>query len=291
VHPAAAASNAPETDQLPSYLRFRQAVAQAQLAAWLPRGRQTIVDVSGPRGPGAELAAQAGHTVLRVTGDPSGAWGASTVPDASGIPGASRSAGPARAPGASRSAGPAQAPGASGRDQPGTVAEVAGDPSQLSFLRDGCVDAVIAEDRALSVQLAAEATMAEIGRVLRPGGRVLASVDSLVFGMSVLAGQHRWAYLVDVPHAEVVLVPWPDGTITRCYGPDQARELFSGAGLSVRSIRSRTMLCESVVDHVLRRIPHSMPRLVRAELAARSDDSLGTELLISAVKKREPDRR
>ena len=127
------------------------------------------------------------------------------------------------------------------------------DPSRLSFLRDGCADAVIAEDRALSTQLAAEAMIAEIARVLRPGGRVLACVDSLMLGMSVLAGQHHWAHLVDLPHAEVVLVPWPDGTITRCYGPDQARELFSGAGLTVRSIRPRTMLGESVVNLVLRR--------------------------------------
>ena len=60
MYPAAAASNAPDTDQLPPYLLFRQAVAHAQLAAWLPRGRHTIVDVSGPQGPGAELAARQG---------------------------------------------------------------------------------------------------------------------------------------------------------------------------------------------------------------------------------------
>ena len=58
---AAAAVSTPDTEQLPAYLLFHQAVAQAQLAAWLPRGRRTIVDVSGPRGPGAELAARAGH--------------------------------------------------------------------------------------------------------------------------------------------------------------------------------------------------------------------------------------
>jgi hypothetical protein len=156
----------------------------------------------------------------------------------------------------------------------------------LPFLRDGCADEVIAEDGALSTHLAAEAMIAEIARVLRPGGRVLACVDSLVLGMSVLAGQHRWANLVDLPHEEVVLVPWPDGTITRCYGPDQARELFTGAGLAVRSIQPRTMLSESVITHVLRQAPRSLPRLVRAELAASSDESLGTQLVISARKRR-----
>jgi hypothetical protein len=125
----------------------------------------------------------------------------------------------------------------------------------------------------------------EIARILRPGGRVLACVDSLVLGMAVLADQHHWAHLVDLPHAEVVLVPWPDGTITRCYGPDQARELFSGAGLTVNWIRPRTVFSESMVTHVLRRDPASLPRLVRAELAARADESLGAQLVISASKR------
>ena len=40
-----------------------------------------------------------------------------------------------------------------------------------------------------------------------------------MLGMAILAEQHRWAHLTDLPHAEVVLIPWPDGTITRCFGP------------------------------------------------------------------------
>jgi hypothetical protein len=262
VYPAAAANTAPDIPPLPAYQLFRQAVARAQLAAWLPRGRHTIVDVSGPLGPDAELAAAAGHTVLRVSN------------------------GSAAPPPGDRSAPLIPGPRGGQRTPPGAIIPLIADPSRLSFLRDGCADGVIAEDRALSTQLAAEAMVAEIARVLRPGGQVLACVDSLVLGMSALAGQHRWAHLVDLPRAEVVLVPWPDGTITRCYGPDQARELFSGAGLVVKSIRPRTMLCESVVTHVLRRAPQSLPRLVRAELAALSDDSLGTELVISARKRR-----
>jgi hypothetical protein len=161
---------------------------------------------------------------------------------------------------------------------------VIGDPSRLTFLGDGCADGVIADDRALSMHLAAEAMIAEIARVLRPGGQVLACVDSLVLGMAVLADQHHWAHLVDLPHAEVVLVPWPDGTITRCYGPDQARELFSGAGLKVSRIRPRTAFSESMVTYWLRRDPCSLPKLVRAELTARADESLGAQLVISASK-------
>jgi len=172
--------------------------------------------------------------------------------------------------------------------QQGNIVPVIADSSRLTFLGDRCADGVIADDRALSVHLAAETMIAEIARVLRPAGRVLACVDSLVLGMAVLADQHHWAHLVDLPHAEVVLVPWPDGTITRCYGPDQARELFTGAGLRVNWIRSRTVFSESVVTHWLRRDPGGLDKLVRAELAARSDESLGAQLVISASKPRWP---
>ena len=93
---------------------------------------------------------------------------------------------------------------------------------------------------------------------------MLAGVDSLVLGMAALADQHQRAHLADLPHAEVVLVPWPDGTTTRRFGPDQARELFSGAGLRVNCIRSRTVFSESVVTHWLRRDPGGLLSLVRA---------------------------
>jgi hypothetical protein len=249
VQHAASAITAPDTDQLPVYWQFHDAVTRAQLAEWLPTGRHFLVDVSGPRAPGAELAAKAGHTVLRVypAGHPPGPVHPRIVP-------------------------------------------VIADSSRLTFLADGCTDAVLADDRALSRHLAAEAMIAEIARVLRPAGRVIACVDSLVLGMAVLADQHHWAHLVDLPHAEVVLVPWPDGTITRCFGPDQARELFTGAGLRVNWIRSRTVLSESMVTHWLRRDPGGLAKLVRAELAARSDESLGAQLVISASKPRWPNR-
>ena len=110
---------------------------------------------------------------------------------------------------------------------------MAADGWGLEFLADGCADGVIAEDGTLSRHLAAESLVAEIARVLRPGGQVLACVDSLTFGMAVLAEQHRWPHLIDVPNADVVLVPWPDDTITRCYGAEQLRELFTSGGLEV----------------------------------------------------------
>jgi len=254
VQHAASAITAPDTDQLSAYWQFHEAVTRAQLTEWLPSGRHLLVDVSGPRAPAAELAARAGHTVLRV------------------IDGAGQG---------QRAPGPLVSPGL-----PGKIVPVIADSSRLTFLADGCADGVLADDRALSMHLAAEAMIAEIARVLRPAGRVIACVDSLVLGMAVLADQHHWAHLVDLPHAEVVLVPWPDGTITRCFGPDQARELFTGAGLRVNWMRSRTVFSESVVTHWLRRDPGGLAKLVRAELAARSDESLGAQLVISASKPR-----
>ncbi|HYX60306.1 MAG TPA: hypothetical protein VE888_15040, partial [Streptosporangiaceae bacterium] len=63
---AASAIFAPDTDQPPVYWQFYDAVARAQLRQWLPSRRHLLVDISGPRSPAAELAAQAGHKVVRV---------------------------------------------------------------------------------------------------------------------------------------------------------------------------------------------------------------------------------
>jgi hypothetical protein len=70
VQHAASAITAPDTDQLSVYWQFHAAVARAQLTEWLPSGRHLLVDVSGPRAPGAELAAKAGHRVVRVIEPP-----------------------------------------------------------------------------------------------------------------------------------------------------------------------------------------------------------------------------
>jgi hypothetical protein len=236
-------------DNISAYWRFHEAVARARLVAWLPppgqgRGRPLIVDVSGPGADSAEIAAMAGHTVVRVLD-------------------AQPAAPPAR---------------------PGLLRTVVGDTSQLDFLPRACADGVIAVDRALSTHLGAEDMVAEMARILRPGGRVLACVDSLVLGMAMLADQHQWAHLVDLPNAEVVLVPWPDGSISRCYGPDQLQELFGGAGLTVNWVRPLTVFSQSMVTHALRQRPGSMAALVRAELGARPDDSFGAQLMVSATR-------
>jgi hypothetical protein len=232
-----------------SYPRFHAAVAHAQLTSWLPGGSQFLLDISGPGARTAEVAACAGHSVLRVIG-----------PEM-----------------------PAPPP-AGGYESSGRLSTVTAEGTGLEFLPDGCADGVIAEDRTLSLRLAAEELVAEIARVLRPGGQVLACVDSLTYGMAVLAEQHRWPHLVDVPNADVVLIPWPDGTITRCYGAEQLRELFTGAGLEVSWIRPRTVLSPQTVSYLLARDPSSFGELVDTELHARSDDSVGTHLIACCVK-------
>ena len=231
------------------YPRFRAAVARAQLTSWLPGGRRFLVDISGPGAHAAEVAALAGHDVLRVI-DPQ-------------LPGAPPCADPEPHP---------------------RLYSLTADTTGLEFLADGCADGVIAEDRTLSRQLAAEQLAAGIARVLRPGGRLLACVDSLTYGMGVLAGQHRWPHLVDVPNADVVLIPWPEGTFTRCYGAEQLRELFTSAGLRVNWIRPRTVLSPETVSYLLARDPSRFAELVDAELRARSDDSVGAQLIACCEK-------
>ena len=229
---------------LADYWRFHRAVATAQLAAWLPLDPQFIVDISGPHGHCAGQAARAGHSVLRVAAGP--------APDGSG--------------------------------QRGGVLTVSADPGNLRFLADGCADAVIADDRTLSRYVAAEYLAAEIARVLRPGGRLLASVDSLVLGMAIHAEQRHWAELTDLPSAEVLLIPWPDGTFTRCYGAQHLRDLCTEAGLKPGTVRPRTVLSPSMVTRVLHRDPSAMARLVQAELTTDADESVGIQLLVTARK-------
>jgi hypothetical protein len=222
---------------------------RAAVHAGRPPGVALLVDISGPAARSAEVAAYAGHTVLHV------AQAGTPVPPMRGY-------------------------GATGR-----LRTITAEAGGLEFLADGCADGVIAEDRTLSRQLAAEALVGEIARVLRPGGSVLACVDSLTLGMAVLAEQHHWPHLIDVPNADVVLIPWPDGTITRCYGAEQLRELFTGSGLEVSWIRPRTVFAPRTVSYLLARDPGSFGRLVSAELGARADDSVGAHLIVSAKRR------
>jgi hypothetical protein len=258
-YPVQASATAAQEAGHAAYWRFHDAVVQAQLTSWLAGPcRRVLVDISGRDSPAAGLAASAGHKVLHVV-----------------EPGTAVKQGDAAVQGEGAGQGPAA----------GQLGLVTADGSGLEFLADECADGLIAEDRTLSRRLAAETMVGEIARVLRPGSRVLASVDSLTRGMAVLAEQHHWPHLVDLPHADVVLVPWPDGTITRCYGTEQLRELFTSGGFDVNWVRPRTVLSASTVSYLLARDPGSFRRLVDAELRTSADDSVGGQLVISATKR------
>lgn len=178
--------------------------------------------------------------------------------------------------------------GTGGRTADGVRAVVA-DTAHLSFLAGTTVDAVIAEQ--LSSALATESTVADVARVLRPGGRLLLRVDSLLLGMARLAQQQHWAVLSDAPSAEVLLVPSPDGSITRCFWPAELHELLTDAGLEPEWIRPRTVLSPSVVQRVLAEDPSAFDELVRTELSLpqdRADESVGIHLLASAKRAETP---
>ncbi len=286
---------------LTAYWRFQRAVVAAQLRAWLPPRGRILLDISGPQSTVAAQAAASGYSVIRVLPALPASLDGEAGTAAGGSPPSRRrpEAPPRRRGGEARRSrvlsepafGAERRSGGSGGSPP-RVNTILADPVRLPFLADGTVDGVIAEDGALSAHLMAEDIAAEISRVLRPGGQLLACVDSLVLGMSILAEQHHWAELTDLPQAEVVLIPWPDGRITRCFGPEQFSDLLTEAGLEVLWIRPRTVLSPSMVDHVLRREPGAITRLVRAELAAGREEapaaggsgSFGMYLLAAARK-------
>ncbi|MEV1249843.1 methyltransferase domain-containing protein [Nonomuraea sp. NPDC050022] len=248
------------------YWTFYRAVVAEQLTRWLPAQPSVVLDLSGGRGRWSGQAAGAGHRVIELLDF-------------------RRSTSLALTPASLNSQSPSSPlmpdPQARLRDA-GRVRHVRAD--DLAFLPDESVDAVLAEERAMSIELMAESAMSDVFRVLRPGGRALICVDSLVLGMAILAEQEQWQHLRQT--GEVMLVPWPDGSITRCFSSAQLRELLTGAGLEVEWVRPRTVLSPSTVDHVLGSDARSLAWLVRTELDAHpdDDDTVGIHLVASARK-------
>src|SRR4051794_22727672 len=226
--------------------RFRAEVARQQLAEWLPAQPQVLLDLSPSCPRLLELMVERGHTVIHAV----------QHPEAGGA-----------------------VKGAKGR-----LHRLLADGRSRDGLASHSVDAVIAEGGWLSTAPAAELTLEDIHRVLRPGGRLLLSVDSLVTGLSRLADQGRWAELADVPAADVLLVPDGD-TVTRCFWPEELHAMLADAGFEVEWVRPRTVLADEAVTRALLAEPAQLPTLVAAELSLarrREGEAIGNRLVASA---------
>lgn len=168
------------------------------------------------------------------------------------------------------------------------VQTVLADTRVLSWVADTSFDAVVAESRALSMCLATEETARDLVRVLRPGGRLLLCVDSLTTGLARLADQGRWAELADAPAADVLLVPEEDGTLTRCFWPEELQALLEEVGFDVEWVRPRSVLTPAAVERALATGgEEAMRALVRTELQLavdREGETPGIHLVSSARK-------
>ncbi|OHV37445.1 MULTISPECIES: class I SAM-dependent methyltransferase [Pseudofrankia] len=251
------------------YWSFYDEVASVQLREWLPGAPSRVLDVSGQRDRFARQMVAAGHQVVRVLGD---------TTQVTNLPADPSDYRPLR------SLISQQASQRTG-GRPGALRSVVGDARSLDWFAPASFDAVLAEGRALSFCLATESTLEEIHRLLRPGGQLLLCVDSLLLGLARLAEQHRWAELSDVPRADVVLVPAEDGTITRCFWPEELKAVLTSAGLEVDWVRPRTVLSVEAVKRALSADMSSFPTLVRTEVelaAEREGESIGIHLIASA---------
>jgi SAM-dependent methyltransferase len=236
------------------YQAFLAEVARVELAAWLPAKPSLVLDLSLHCGQpsGAQLVGlmvDRGHTVIHAD------------------------------PKASRP----QLPGPVSRV--GRLVTVRAEARRLDWLAEGSVDVVVAEGGMLSEALAAELTVDEVHRVLRPGGRLLLCVDSLVSGLARLADQGCWAELADVPAADVVLVPGDDGHVSRCFWPEELHGMLSDVNFEVEWIRPRSVLSEQTVVRALGADADQLESLVATEVALsrrRQGESIGAQLVASA---------
>jgi hypothetical protein len=231
------------------YWEFYEEVAAAQVAEWMPQRPSRVLDLSGGRSRFAGQLVTAGHDVVHAQP-------------------------------------PADTRLEVDRSGDGRLLPVVVDSRSLGWLRDESVDAVLAESRALSMCLATETTAEELLRILRPRWAAAARRRVARAGMARLADQARWAELADVPSADVVLVPVEDGSILRCFWPEELAGLLADVGFEVEWVRPRSVLSASTVERaVAEGGADALRTLVSTEVALaaeRQGESTGIHLVASA---------
>jgi SAM-dependent methyltransferase len=231
--------------------QFLAEICTQQLAEWLPADPSVILDVSRGSAGLVHLMVERGHTVIHADPHP-------------------------RRPDIHREA-----------TTGGRLVALAADPLAADWIADDCLDGIVAEGGTLSGALAAELTLERWHAALRPGGRLLLCVDSLVAGLANLAEAGRWAELADVPAADVVLIPRPGGRVTRCFWPEELVGILAAAGFEVEWIRPRAVLTEETVVRTLHQDRGQLDSLVLTELTLegrRQGESIGSQLLASAYR-------
>lgn len=231
--------------------RFLAEVRHRHLAEWLTGEPATVLDMSNGCPGLLRLMLEQGHTVLHA------------------------------------SLTPRQLDIRPDPDQGGRLVALRADPRTPDWLADAGLDAIVAEGGTLSGALAAEVTLERLYAALRPGGRLLLCVDSLVAGLAHLAEAGRWAELADVPAADVVLIPGDADQVTRCFWPEELAGMLRAAGFVVDWIRPRPVLTEQTVVQALHQDPNQLDSLVTTELALeerRQGESIGAQLVASATR-------
>lgn len=227
--PAVRPAPEPAGDDSP-YWTFHRCLARRQVAQWLPPEPVRLLDLTDGRPQLAEQLVDAGHVVVQVR-----ASRADPEP-----------AGPRRDPCRPRG----RTAAGSGATADGSLHPVAAD-SCLTWLREGCVGAVVAESPGLPLAMGTAARLADVRRVLAPGGRLLLVVESLVLGLSRLAGQEDWEALAEVPRGGPLLLADADGRVTRYFRSAELRGLLVAAGFEVDAILPRTVLTPSAVERAV----------------------------------------